>query len=75
MLVTGFENLDGKLVFSRRMEIDVAIWPLAEYPMLKTFFEASQVADRQATVTTPSRSPAGVASAAILPPTAGSQAV
>ncbi|HEY3175569.1 MAG TPA: DUF3857 domain-containing protein [Candidatus Polarisedimenticolia bacterium] len=50
LIVTSFEAEEGRLVFTRRVDIDAAIWPIEAYPQLRSFFERVQVADRQAIV-------------------------
>jgi len=50
VLMTSFATDGTKLIFNRRMEIDAAVWPVAEYPRLKAFFEKMQEADHQAVV-------------------------
>jgi len=50
VLVTNCMVTDGKLVFSRRLEIDAATWSVEGYPQLKSFYEKVQEADRQVVV-------------------------
>jgi len=50
LFATNYSVTDGKLVFSRRLEIDTATWPAASYAQVKSFFEKVQAADRQVVV-------------------------
>ncbi|HET6373428.1 MAG TPA: DUF3857 domain-containing protein [Candidatus Polarisedimenticolia bacterium] len=47
LYVANYERQEGKVVLSRRLEIDVAVWTAANYPRLKSFFERVQNADRE----------------------------
>ncbi|HET6373429.1 MAG TPA: DUF3857 domain-containing protein [Candidatus Polarisedimenticolia bacterium] len=50
-LLTANWSLDGtNVIFTRRLEIDAATWPAADYPRLKAFFAKVQEADRQVLV-------------------------
>ncbi len=47
LLVTTYQLEEGKLVFTRRLEIGVPIYPVESYPELKSFFEKAHQAERE----------------------------
>lgn len=46
----SFDRVQGELVVSRRVEIDTAVWPAADYSRLRAFYQKLQEADRQVVV-------------------------
>ena len=46
VLTVSFAQTAGKLIMTRRLEIDAVVWPAEDYPRLKAFFEKLQQADR-----------------------------
>lgn len=41
------QDEEGKVIFSRRLEIDAMVWPVEEYPRLKGFFDQVREAGSQ----------------------------
>ena len=50
LLLTDCRESEGRLVFSRRVEIDPPYWALDQYPRLKAFLDKVKEADRQVVI-------------------------
>jgi hypothetical protein len=50
VLMTECKEVNGRLVFSRRVEVDPPYWPLDQYARLKAFFDKVQQADQQVAI-------------------------